>query len=107
MFPTDWRGSRGPSSFGASLQGWRRNIGGSSVPRLLDYLERIFVAALSIPFVIAFASVLTLHPQYLLIAASELLAVVFILTRRRGDVAMSPYAFFIAIVGTSLPLLIR
>jgi len=77
------------------------------VSRLLDYLERLFVAALSIPFLIAFARVMPMHPQYMLLAVSELLAVVLILTRKGGEMTLTPYAFFIAIVGTSLPLLIR
>ena len=75
--------------------------------RPLDYLERVFVAALSIPFLLAFSQVLSLHPQYLALAASELLAVIFILTRKPGEMAINFYAFSIAIMGTSLPLLVR
>ena len=79
----------------------------TTLPRALDYLERLFVALLAVPFVIAFAQSLSVHPQFILIAASELLAVVLILTRKRGEMAISAYAFFIAIVGTAMPLMIR
>jgi protein-S-isoprenylcysteine O-methyltransferase Ste14 len=75
--------------------------------RLLDYAERLFVVLISIPFLIAFAMAMPNHPQVILVAISEMLAVLLILTRRPGAISATPYAFLIGIIGTTLPLLIR
>jgi protein-S-isoprenylcysteine O-methyltransferase Ste14 len=75
--------------------------------KVLDYLERLFVVLLSIPFVIAFVRVLPMHPSFILLTLSELISVVLRLTRRPGQIAATAYAFGIAIVGAALPLLIR
>jgi protein-S-isoprenylcysteine O-methyltransferase Ste14 len=77
------------------------------VVRLLDLAERLLVVLLSIPFVIAFAVVLPAHPQFVLVAISELLAVALVLIRKPGELVQSPYAFLIAILGTAMPLLVR
>jgi protein-S-isoprenylcysteine O-methyltransferase Ste14 len=75
--------------------------------KILDVAERAFVLFLSVPFVLAFAQALPMHPYFIVIAISEMLAVVLILIRRPGHMAATPYAFTIAILGTALPLLIR
>ena len=75
--------------------------------RLIDYAERLFVVMICIPFVIAFLAAMPTHPQIILVAISELLAVALILTRKPGAIAATPYAFMIAILGTAMPLFIR
>jgi len=77
------------------------------MPRLLDYAERLFVLLLAIPFVVAFAATMSAHPSFIAVTVSELLGVAFILTRRRGEMTLTPYAFSVAILGTALPLLVR
>lgn len=77
------------------------------MPRLLDLAERLLVLLLAIPFLIAFVAVMPMHPWFLVLAASELLSVVLVLTRRRGQMAGTPYAFLVAIMGTALPLMVR
>ena len=79
----------------------------AGMARLLDFAERILVVLICIPFVIAFVAVMPTHPQFILVAISELLAVALILTRKPGTIAATPYAFLIAILGTALPLFIR
>lgn len=75
--------------------------------KTIDYAERALVALMSIPFLIAFSRAMPSHPYFILVAISEMLSVVLILTRRSGQIAATPYAFIIAIMGTALPLLIR
>ena len=75
--------------------------------RIIDFAERLFVVLISIPFVIAFAAAMSTHPQIILVAISEMLAVALILTRKPGAIAATPYAFLIAILGTALPLFVR
>lgn len=75
--------------------------------KLVDFAERLFVVLIATPFMIAFARVLPSQPHVLLIMVSELLAVALVLVRRPGQIVASPYAFTIALLGTSLPLLIR
>lgn len=72
-----------------------------------DLAERSISVLLAVPFLIAFARALPLHPQYLLTAVSEMLSVIFILIRRPGAFAITPYAFLIALAGSGLPLLVR
>jgi len=75
--------------------------------KLLDYAERLLVVLISIPFVIAFIAIMPAHPQFILVAISELLAVALILTRKPGTIAATPYAFLIGVLGTALPLFVR
>jgi protein-S-isoprenylcysteine O-methyltransferase Ste14 len=75
--------------------------------KVVDFAERIFVVLLSIPFLIAFAHALPTHPYFIVIATSEMLAVALIVIRKPGGMAITPYAFGIAVLGTALPLMIR
>jgi protein-S-isoprenylcysteine O-methyltransferase Ste14 len=75
--------------------------------KMFDFAERILVVLICIPFFIAFARVLPTHPSYIVIAISELLAVALVLIRKPGAMTITPYAFAIAIFGTTAPLLIR
>lgn len=72
-----------------------------------DLSERLITVLLAVPFLIAFARVLPSHPHYVLTAISEGLSVVFVLIRRPGAFAITPYAFLIAIMGTGMSLLVR
>jgi protein-S-isoprenylcysteine O-methyltransferase Ste14 len=75
--------------------------------RIVDYAERTIVVLLSLPFLIAFVRVMPAHPHVIVLAASELIAVMLVLIRKPGAVAATPYAFLIALLGTAAPLLIR
>ena len=57
------------------------------MPRLLDLGERVFVVLISIPFLTAFLKAMPGHPQVILVAISEMLAVALILTRKPGAIA--------------------
>ena len=72
-----------------------------------DAIERLAMVLLYAPFILAFAATLPLHPWWVLIAISESLAVVLILIRKPGDMALSLYPFLIGFAGTALPLFIR
>jgi|SRR5918993_4980658 protein-S-isoprenylcysteine O-methyltransferase Ste14 len=72
-----------------------------------DAFERLALVLLCAPFVLALAATLPSHPWWILIAISETLAVVLILTRRPGNMALAPYPFIIGFAGTALPLFIR
>jgi protein-S-isoprenylcysteine O-methyltransferase Ste14 len=75
--------------------------------RAIDYGERLFVVLLAIPFLFSFASVFSAHPQFVLLTISELLAAYLIITRKPGEIMVSPYACAIAFAGTGMPLLVR
>ena len=75
--------------------------------RLLDIGERIFVILLAIPFLWAFAKSFSMHPTFVVVTASEMLSVFFILIRRRGPMASTPLAIAVAFAGTAFPLLVR
>lgn len=75
--------------------------------KVLDIGERIFAILLAIPFLWAFANALPTHPTFVLVAASEMLSVFFILVRRGGLMAGTPFAVAVAFAGTGLPLLVR
>lgn len=77
------------------------------VARVVDIGERLFVVLLAIPFLAAFAKALPTHPNLIVIAMSESLAVFFILTRRGGQLAVAPIPVLAALLGTALPLLVR
>src|SRR4249919_1013980 len=77
------------------------------VSRILDIGERIFAILLAIPFLWAFAISLSMHPTFILVVASEMLSVLFILVRRGGVMAATPIALAVAFAGTGLPLLAR
>ena len=75
--------------------------------KAVDFGERIFLILLAIPFLWAFMKVLPTRPYLLLTAGSEMLGIAFILTRKPGEVAATPFAIMIAFAGTALPLLAR
>lgn len=77
------------------------------IPMIVDVVERLFVLLFAIPFLWAFAKVLPTRPNLVLVAISEMLAVGFILTRRRGQLAVAPVPVLVAFCGTALPLLVR
>jgi protein-S-isoprenylcysteine O-methyltransferase Ste14 len=77
------------------------------VRKAVDFGERLFLILLAIPFLWAFLRVLPTRPYLLLTAMSEMLGIVFILTRKPGEVAAKPFAVIIAFAGTALPLLVR
>ena len=72
-----------------------------------DAIERLALVLLYAPFILAFAATLPLHPWWVLIAISETLAVVLILIRKPGNMALGLYPFLIGFAGTALPLFIR
>src|SRR6476659_1604139 len=75
--------------------------------KFIDWGERAFVLLLSVPFLVAFAAALPTHPTLVLITASEMLAVVFILTRKSGKLVAAPLPVLAAFAGTAFPLLVR
>lgn len=75
------------------------------MPRLIDFLERSLVLLLYAAMVVRFAPVALVHPQYLLLLVSELLIVIFIVIRKPGAMSLAPYAFLVAMIGTTAPLL--
>ena len=83
----------------------RQNAG--FVRLALDLGERIFVILLGMPFIIAFIRAVRVHPSFILVLISETLAIVLILTRRRGEIALRPLAVLAAFAGTALPLMVR
>lgn len=75
--------------------------------KIIDFGERAFVVLLSLPFLITFARYIPTHPYAVCVAVGEMLSVLFILTRKPGEIAARPYPLIIAFLGTALPLLIR
>jgi protein-S-isoprenylcysteine O-methyltransferase Ste14 len=75
--------------------------------QIIDILERLFVVILASEFLASLAGAFHVHPQVVLLAVSEVLSVTFIVLRKDGQVRHTAYAFFIALAGTSLPLLVR
>ena len=73
----------------------------------VDLGERLFVVLLGIPFLTAFVSAIRLHPNFILLTLSEMLGVIFILTRRPGQISVQASSVFVAFAGTALPLLVR
>lgn len=79
----------------------------SFVRLALDLGERIFIVLLGTPFILAFVRASQVHPTFILVLLSETLAIVLILTRKRGEIAMRPLAVLAAFAGTALPLMVR
>ena len=73
---------------------------------LLDMAERGFVLVLMALFLIRLAPMFASGACNLLIAFSEGLSAILILTRRPGAMLATPYAWAISIVGTCAPLLV-
>ena len=72
----------------------------------LDLAERGFVFLLMLLFAVRIAPAIGSGACYILIAISEGLSAILILTRRPGAVLASPYAWAISIAGTCAPLLV-
>lgn len=75
--------------------------------KIADYAERLFLVILCVIFVRSLIAQANVHPYVLLLAVSECLPVLLILIRREGQMAMEPYPFIVAFVGTAAPLLVR
>ena len=72
----------------------------------LDIAERAFVMVLMVLFLVRLAPMIESGACNILIAVSEGLSAILILTRRPGAVVATPYAWIIAIAGTCAPLLV-
>jgi protein-S-isoprenylcysteine O-methyltransferase Ste14 len=74
---------------------------------ILDFAERALVLAMAAIFFSRMASTIGAgNIINLLITVSEGLTAVFVLIRRPGEIATSPYAWTIAFVGTCAPLMV-
>jgi protein-S-isoprenylcysteine O-methyltransferase Ste14 len=73
----------------------------------IDIGERLFVVLLGLPFLAAFSAAVLHHPSFILVALSETLAVVLILIRKPGEIAIKAVPVLAAFAGTALPLLVR
>ena len=73
----------------------------------IDVGERLFVVLLGVPFLAAFLAAIRLNPNFVLLTLSEMLGVIFILTRRPGQISVRARSVFLAFAGTALPLLVR
>jgi protein-S-isoprenylcysteine O-methyltransferase Ste14 len=78
-----------------------------SAQKLVDLGERVFVLIIYASLLFRLAPRFSSHPHIILLALSELLVVLFILIRRPGEIAQSPYALLIAFGGTAIPMLVR
>jgi protein-S-isoprenylcysteine O-methyltransferase Ste14 len=72
----------------------------------LDLGERLFVLLLAARFLRVFVVAIPLHPSFVLLMISEMLAAALILTRKRGEVAVRALPVVAAFGGTALPLLV-
>jgi protein-S-isoprenylcysteine O-methyltransferase Ste14 len=70
------------------------------------FLERALLVALAVLAVMRFLPSFELHPQTILVLASEIVGVVFILAQRKGVWSTDPYTTLIAFLGTAAPLCI-
>jgi protein-S-isoprenylcysteine O-methyltransferase Ste14 len=77
------------------------------VQRLADYGERIFLILLAIPFLSSFARVIPTHPYFILLCASEMFGVIFIVIRRTAPLRIGTISVLAAFCGTAFPLLVR
>jgi len=77
--------------------------------RLIDVGERLFIVLLFAGLAIRICSSLRLHPYNALLLVSEGLLIVLVLIRRDAGAAITtrPLDWIIAILGTTLPLLVR
>jgi protein-S-isoprenylcysteine O-methyltransferase Ste14 len=80
----------------------------STVPfvRVLDLVERLVVLVLTALFLNRLIPHMGEGPYVLLIMISESLGALFMLIRRPGAMATTPYAWLISMIGTWAPLLI-
>jgi|EndMetStandDraft_5_1072996.scaffolds.fasta_scaffold263095_2 protein-S-isoprenylcysteine O-methyltransferase Ste14 len=76
------------------------------MPEFIRLAERALLIMLAVLVIWRILPVFSLHPHVLLLLASEISAVVFLVFQRKGTWATSFYTTFIAFAGTSAPLLI-
>lgn len=74
---------------------------------LADLGERLFLCVLAVPWLIAFFRFLPQNPGLITAIASELTMVIFILIRKPGQIALTPYAFAVGFMGTAFTLFVR
>jgi protein-S-isoprenylcysteine O-methyltransferase Ste14 len=79
---------------------------GSKFTIALDIFERLIVVILTILFLSRLIPHVTDGPYNLLIMVSESMTALFIIIRRSGPMATTPYAWIVAMVGTWSPLLV-
>lgn len=73
----------------------------------LDLTERFLLILFALPFVLRFTHALQNDPFILALILAEMLTVVLLLIRRPGPIAGTPWAFFVALIGTFGPLLVK
>lgn len=73
---------------------------------VIRFAEKAFLIILAATVIVRLVPAIPTHPQVLMFLFSELIGVVFILTQRKGDWAVTPYATAISFVGTAAALLI-
>lgn len=77
------------------------------MPELVRFAERVFLISLAGLVIWRLLPALAPHPHIILLLASELSAVVFLVFQRKGTWSSSFYTTFIAFAGTGAPLLIQ
>jgi protein-S-isoprenylcysteine O-methyltransferase Ste14 len=74
---------------------------------MADIGERLLLVALAVPWLIAFARFLPRDPGLITAILSEGAMVFFILIRKPGQIALTPYAFAVGFLGTCFALFVR
>lgn len=74
---------------------------------MADLGERLLLIVLAVPWLIAFVRFLPRDPGLITAILSEGAMVVFILIRKPGRIALTPYAFTIGFLGTCFALFVR
>ncbi len=72
----------------------------------IRWAERIFLLILSGSIIWRMLPEFSLHPQIIMVLASEIVGVILVLFQRRGTWATSAYTTTIAFLGTAFPLLV-
>lgn len=80
---------------------------GKNVALMADLGERLLLCALAVPWLIAFIRFLPQDPGLITAIVSELAMVIFILIRKPGQIALTPYAFAVGFLGTAFTLFVR
>ena len=76
--------------------------------RMIDFCERLFLVILFVTFLIRLSHTILLRPYNILVIISEGLGVYFIMVRRGASaVTLRPLDWFMALVGTTLPMFAR
>ena len=73
---------------------------------VIDLLERALLLLVLGWFLVRFVPSFTEEPYNLLLAVSEAFTVLLVLIRKPGQMASTPYAWTVAVVGTCAPLLV-